>query len=592
MLKENEIATNVNKLLGKSSAMRSKYLLNLKRYFDNPTLGWDALDNSETGWGIYEYDDSDNNPSINVIKSCIDTLTSSISDSKVRPYFCTVNGSFNEVVAVKQAQDFFDYIYDDKDVNHKGAEIFRDACIFGRGHFFINPVSCSIERAYPWQVYLMPNEVAYNKLTRMYYERTFYPVYLLPEDIQKKTSGYTCTYGLYFDTVNKTCATVINNKIVDIVKYDKEVIPLVTIYYVDPTIGMNNQSIVDILRSTQIQINNISNKIAECSRRNAALTYFVPEGSTLKQTQLNNRVGNVVTYTPGPNMTGVPVLTSTPPMIDASYNELLEYYIQKAYEMVGVSQLAAQSKKPSGIESGVALQTLEDKESARFNTQLSSYVSMFTNLARTLLKIIDDDAPILPPNKYETRINWSEIKKLNECMKIQFSAADNLSKDPSTKLQQIQQLIQMGIIPQSAAATLIDMPDLQRSMNIVNNSHKACEAIISEWIKDEIKDKENYTIDAYIPLDILKETIVNTQLSLKSADKDENNESIEKLNELFDIVLSTEEEITGNVEGEEEPEQMVQLPQSAIEGDTPLNPLDTAQPEILQDWGDETITEQ
>ena len=581
MLDKNEIASNINKLLGKSSAMRSKYLLNLKRYFDNPTLGWDALDNSDTGWGLYEYDDSDNNPSINVIKSCIDTLTSSISDSKVRPYFCTVNGSFNEVVAVKQAQDFFDYIYDDKDINHKGTEIFRDACIFGRGHFFINPVTCEINRAYPWQVYLMPNEVSYNKLTRMYYERTFFPTYLLPKELQKEVSGNTCTYGLYFDTVNETCAAVINNSIKSISKYEKEVIPLVTIYYVDPTIGMNNQSIVDILRSTQIQINNISNKIAECSRRNAALTYFVPEGSTLKQTQLNNRVGNVVTYTPGPNMTGVPVMTSTPPMIDASYNELLEYYIQKAYEMVGVSQLAAQSKKPTGIESGVALQTLEDKESARFNTQLSSYVSMYTTLARTLLKIIDDDAPILPPNKYETRIKWGEVKKLNECMKIQFSAADNLSKDPSTKLQQIQQLIQLQVIPQTAAASLIDMPDLSKGLNLAINAQKACEVVVSDWINDKIKDKENFTIDAYIPLDILKETIVNTQLSLKSADKEENNEAIEKLNELFDKVLESEEDITGGdgVDEEEIPPQMANMPQGAM-----TNPLQGEQ-ELAGNWG-------
>lgn len=587
MLDKNEIANNINKLLGKSSAMRSKYLLNLKRYFDNPTLGWDALDNSETGWGIYEYDNSDNNPSINVIKSCIDTLTSSISDSKVRPYFCTVNGSFNEVVAVKQAQDYFDYIYDDKDINHKGSEIFRDACIFGRGHFFINPFTCSIERAYPWQVYLMPNEVAYNKLTRMYYERTFYPVYLLPDEVKNKVSGNTCTYGLYFDTINATCAFVINNKIEKIVKYDKEVIPLVTIYYVDPTIGMNNQSIVDILRSTQIQINNISNKIAECSRRNAALTYFVPEGSTLKQTQLNNRVGNVVTYTPGPNMTGVPVMTSTPPMIDQSYNELLEYYITKAYEMVGVSQLAAQSKKPSGIESGVALQTLEDKESARFNTQLSNYISMYTTLAKTLLKIFDDDAPILPPSKYETRIDWKEIKKLNECMKIQFSAADNLSKDPSTKLQQIQQLIQLGIIPQTQAASLIDMPDVNRGLNINNNAQKACEAIISDWIKDKIKDKENYELPAYIPIDLLKETIVNTQLSLKAADKEDNEKDIESLNDLFDIVLTNEEEITGSYEGiEETPQEMADMPNSV------MTPTQSATPDkLVGEWGSSEMDE-
>ena len=67
-------------------------------------------------WGIkfFNIQDQDlaQSPKVNVIKSVIDSLVSQIGLQKVRPYFTPVNGLFSTRAIVKQAQQYFDIIFD------------------------------------------------------------------------------------------------------------------------------------------------------------------------------------------------------------------------------------------------------------------------------------------------------------------------------------------------------------------------------------------------------------------------------------------------------------------------------------------------
>ena len=98
-------------------------------------------------------------------------------------------------------------------------------------------------------------------------------------------------------------------------------------------------------------------------------------------------------------------------------------------------------------------------------------------------------------------------------MKIQFSAAQSLSKDPSEKLKQLTALAQAEIIPQSHIASLMELPDLQSGYNVANNAFNAVYTFIDDVIKYGIPD----FIPEYLPTDkggLLETEIVNTMLSL------------------------------------------------------------------------------
>lgn len=541
MISNNEILSNISELKNANSIRLQKYRRNLRKYLATPGINIDTLTSNTASVG-YDYSIntfSDGNtlspPSINVIKSVIDTLVSKIATSKVRPFINTLNGSYKEMQTALQTQQFFDIFYEAQNVHMTVSKAFEDACIFDTGAIYIDKDTCSIKKCLPWQVYARPAELAYGKLTRIYYEQNDYPVTLLPEGITakfKKKVSYT-DYGIYYDTFNKVKAHIIAGHVVKVEPWNYDVLPFVFLYYSKPNIGTTSLSVVDILYTLQNEVDMLVAKISAAAELTPGNTVFLPEGGSIKATQLNNGVGNVLTYRPTPNMTGSPVTVATPAFIDGQYQMLLNDLIQRAYELVGISQLSAMSQKPTGLDSGIALSTMESIESDRFETQLKQVINAYVDIARVCVELFDGD--ILPNSNRRLSISWNDIRKANDSLKIQFSAADALSKDPSTKLQQLQALAQSGIIPQSRIAALMELPDIQSGFSLANNAVNAVYAVINDCIENN-----NFELPTYVPFTLLKEEIINVQLSLKAANKKGNAEDIEKLQKLYSIVEDKE----------------------------------------------------
>ena len=179
-VKSNEDIQNaIYGLKSLNSNRLGKYHRNYRRYNYTPYATLTNIKNPSVV-GFYEDNnevesDTTPTPQVNVIKSCIDTLTSKIAQSKVRPFFNTQNGTFKDIQIVKQAQAFFDLYYDFQDVNRKISECFRNACIFDTGVIYINPESKEIINALPFQVFVRPAEKTYGKITRVFYEQVDYP---------------------------------------------------------------------------------------------------------------------------------------------------------------------------------------------------------------------------------------------------------------------------------------------------------------------------------------------------------------------------------------------------------------------------------
>lgn len=548
MLTKAQILNNINEL----KEFRGSYIYKCRRnyraynatknasltYLKNPTtVGLDYF-------GSEDEVDTTSDPKLNVIASCTDTLVSKVSNLKVRPFVNTVNGSYSDMKLARQIQQFFDIYYDYQEINKKARKVFLDSCLFDTGVMYVNEESKEIKRVAPFQVFYRQSEEFYNKLTRIYYEQKDYPTTLLDESFKIKKDVEYVDYGVYYDTFNKVKAYIINGVVAKTETYDKAVVPFVIIHYKDPVVGGTNLSLVDALYDIQEEINVLNKRIKDASQLNIAQTFFVPNTSELKVSQINNRVGNVVSYTP---MEGIsqPISGFTPPIIDNQYQVLLDSYIQKAYEIAGVSQLSAMSHKPSGLNSGIALSTYEDVESDRFQTQVDSMIKIYMNVANICKEVFDGD--ILPEDRRQLPLEWSRVRECLNKYKLQFSAAESLSKDPSQKLQQLQQLATAGIIPASRVASLMELPDIEQGYSISTNAIDAVMNVI-----DGCLEEDNYEVPDYIPFPLLKEEIINCQLSLKAANKDrKNDEDINKLIKLYQIVENKEQEFTSAAEAQQ-----------------------------------------
>jgi len=546
MITEEQIRDRVSELKTLNESRLSKYYRNYN-YYNNTPAGTLKNVKNPSIVGLYNIEESIDNdttttPSINVIKSCIDTLTSKIAQSKVRPFFNCINGTFKDINVCKNAQQYFDQYFDIEEVNKKVSMAFRDACVFDHGVIYVDSETKSITKALPWQVFVRPAELTYNNITRCYYCQNDYPVSMLPERYRKKVLAINpdqnyVTYGIYYDTVDQCRAVYITElDFVEIEKYEGNRVPFIFLWYNNPIHGGSSVSVVDMLYGIQTEVNTLMAKVKDASQLSPALTFFLPDDATIKSTQLNNRVGNVITYKATSDMSGSPVTVATPSFIDNQYIELINNLKETAYEMVGISQLSAQSKKPTGLDSGVALQTMEDVESERFEEQLNQVIRCYVEIAKTCLRVFPKDETILPDTPNRVDIKWCDIVDEEKKMQIQFSAADSLSKDPSTKLQQLQQLAQVGVIPQERIAQFMELPDLEGGYSLSNNAINAVLSVIRDCI-----ETGNMEVPDYIPIPMLKTEIINTQLSLRAANYKKNVDDIEKLNQLYNAALQMEQ---------------------------------------------------
>ena len=548
---KNQIISNINTLESRYGNYRSKCLRNLRMFTYSSTTTLDISESEVVGYfhrGTFSTsDDTTSAIQENVIASCIETLCSKIASQKVRPFFNTVNGTFKEMQIAKQAQVFFDMLYEENNVNKIITDAFRNACVFDKGIVKIS--DDGITNRLPWNVFFDPREVTYNQITYVAEKLPKTPGRILELKYGIKADrNLDYTVYEYYDVMEHIKAVYVQelNKVVTH-EYKPNIIPYLEIHYTNPIKGDTSQSVVDQLYGIQTQIDELLAVMKDSIAVNPGMTLLVPRSSNIKTNMLSNRTGQIIQYDPIPGQTTSPVTYATNDIISPQFVQLLDKLKNDAYEIVGISQLSATSQKPAGLNSGIALNTMEDIESSRFETQLNSVVRLYVDVAKACLDIFPPENDILPDDLNRANIKWKDIVEARNNMKIQFSAAESLSKDPSEKLKQLVALSQAGVIPQSHIATLMELPDLQSGYNIANNAFNSVYTFIDNVLVSGILPDK---IPVYLPKNkggLLETEIVNTMLSL-SIKPEINAKEIGLLQQLFAKVQ--EEQVNSSTNAE------------------------------------------
>lgn len=483
---------------------------------------------------------------VNVIKSAIDTLVSKLSNQKCRPYFSSINGTYKTKQVVRQAQQFFDYMFDEEQVNYKVSHAFRSACICGSGYVFLNPFTYKLEVLEPWTVAVQHTEEAYGCPTDMLVKFNNYPTSLIENYEDKRDYVQYC---IYISVKEHKAYRLINAKEVEEIDYEPDVLPLVTVNYCDPVFGKKTTSIVEELNGIQTQIDMINQKIAAAAQLTPANSIYILEGSSLDAEEMTNRSGAIYKVRLPPGMNSLPIQQINPAPFDPMWQSMLDNYVKLAFESIGLSQLSATGKKPAGVDSGVALSTLEDVESDRFETQLNAFIKMYTDIARMYIKVLPANVDIIPVSQNTSPLKWKDLLKEQGLFKVQYSAATFLSKQPSEKIKQISQLSEAGLIGVEKIAELLDNPDLEDAYSFAQAVHNACNKVIEETMEGE-----EVEIPKFVSYEQLAKDITQTQnqlyasLSGEKSDK-EINEQIDRLTELEDRLYEIMDE-EGFIESE------------------------------------------
>ena len=528
-LTEDAIKRRINKIISKDSEKYWKYERNFQYYTNTKSL---SLKDATQTLG-YNANLMNNTTSVvreNIIFNTISALVSKIAEhTKARAYINTIKGNFEDIQVAKAAQQYFDIIFDQQNIYHIISMAFRDACIFERGWVFVDKDNKKLKNVLPWEIYVDGNEIVRNEpIKQIVWKQDKFPVINLPASIN--TSEVTrdeVTFIRYWNSKDHISATIIPEmRYIKVDAWENDVVPFLTITYDDPISTKSTTSVVDLLYSIQRQVDSILDKISEAVDRSLVNIITIPNNSNIKDEKMSNKVAQIIRYDFTSEMTGNPVGIQTPAPIDGSYINLLNKFTDDAYQMVGISELSVTSQKPTGLDSGKALQSLENIEADRFQLQVNKVVHMYDEVARICTELFDGS--ILPVSNDRMKLSWKLLRKINEKMTIQFTAVDNESKLPSGKSVEIQNLAKSGFLPVNRVPMLMYTPDLEQAYSFAMNAYNAIQTVIWDCVKED-----KYKIDPYIPLEELKPEIMNTCLLLKSLGGEDNERDIKKLLKLY-----------------------------------------------------------
>jgi hypothetical protein len=473
----------------------------------------------------------------NVIKSAIDTATSKIGKSRPRPVMQTEGGNSALQKKAKGLTQFLDGQFDQMDLYNKSASIFRDSCIFGLGCLKftldsdLGTVDC--ERVLPDElivddadaIYGTPQQIHHRKyMSRAALIKKFpeFEVQILQAgsaftDLSMRVSGVDLIRVVESWKLRSSPSSndgrvslCIDTATLRTDEWDKDYFPFKVFRWCDRIAGFFGLGIAEELYGTQLEINKLLRNIQLAQHLIAVPRVFMQSGTNVTS-KIDNTIGAVVKYTGA-----APIFNTAQAMNNEIYQHL-KWLVQSAFDQVGISQLSANSMKPAGLDSGIALREYQDIESERFYIVGQKWERFHLDCATVVIDLMRDlmlmgKSPTvkIQDKDFLKTIDWKSVNLPNDKFILRMFAASILPTTPAAKLAKVQELMQSGLIPQEEGMKLLDFPDFKQYRNQVLASSDLVDKMI-----DSILDQGKY-LSPEPEMDLAKARSVGQQRYLEA----------------------------------------------------------------------------
>lgn len=282
-------------------------------------------------------------------------------------------------------------------------------------------------------------------------------------------------------------AVCIDNCCLSATEYKRDYYPFVQLGWAKRPKGFWYTSIVEEIAGIQLDINVTMSKIQECHKMCAVPRVWVEQSSEVNIDHITNDVGVIAKYR------GIPPTFMTPNAVPPELYNHLQSQIMRAYEVVGISQMDAQSLKPKGIDSGVALRTYQDIGSQRFKDQASNYEDSQMQAVDILFDLCEElsesgtEMKIMTPSKRTIKkIDWKDARMDRQDYILQRYPTNLLPATPEGKRETVVDYVNAGLMDKDIATELLDFPDLKAATNKILSESKVIDKIIDKILNDGI----------------------------------------------------------------------------------------------------------
>lgn len=244
------------------------------------------------------------------------------------------------------------------------------------------------------------------------------------------------------------------------------VLPIAWFNYKPTYKNLFGRGLIDEIRTLQWEMDKILRKIAKTSNLVLTPKILTHVSSNIKQSEINNEVARL-------NWSGnVPPQPMQMGVVPRDYYEQVNMYCQMMLQISGLSELSVQSQKPSGLNSGKALETMYNIESDRFQMTGQAYESLYLGINDVTLRLLNYYADKVNVNslytskKFKKVLNFEGVNIDCDQIHMQPFVINNAVNSPAAQLQYAQELINIGAIDKTTALKLLDLPDMSEYSDI------------------------------------------------------------------------------------------------------------------------------
>jgi hypothetical protein len=455
--------------------------------------------------------------SFNLIKSCTDSATNRIAKMRPRAQFLTDKGNWTQKTKAKKMSLASDALFYETNFYDKAQVMFRDGCLFDQGGWmkiFRAEGKVQAERTIPQEIRFDDIEAFYGQ-PRSLYQVKYIARDALLDAFPKQSrmilnaapeSPYTVGTSTTVDMIKVIEAwrlpspasegrhvISLNSGLLEDDKWTRDCFPFVWFQWGKPLFGFRSISLATELIGTQIELNRTLKTVQQIIRLTVP-KLFVEKGSKVVYAHLNNEIGSIIEFTG--TRPQYDFLQAVPPDLLNHIDRL----IMRGYEQAGISMLSAASTKPAGLDSGKALRTFNDIETERFAIVGQQYENSCMEAAKLMLyeasQLAQEDRSFklqgITSRHMETML-WKDIALEQDEYKIRPYPTSFLSNQPAGRLQDVQELTQAGFINKEMALKLLDFPDLEGAMSLLNAAIDDIDMLIENMIeKGEYQAPERY----------------------------------------------------------------------------------------------------
>ena len=296
------------------------------------------------------------------------------------------------------------------------------------------------------------------------------------------------------------------------------------------------RGVIETLIGVQLGLHRLDERIDSILHMHGRPIIYVDRERQVNTDQITNDVATVVEGR-GPNGIDLLARNSVPNDLLNQRRELIQW----GFQQFGFSELTATSKKPTNVESGIALQTLLDTESVRHSDVFHAWELFHVELGKLTIdcmrRLVEENGDVAIKAISRNSRHIRQLKFKGDCdlednkFHLQVWPSNLFGNSPSANLDRAMSLYKEGLLEGPQVFHAINAPDVAA---LLGDTNAALENI-ERKIDDAVENGTDITVHSYCNLQLFKTKLMD-RINRLEADGMEDDESTDKLRTAYNDV--------------------------------------------------------